>query len=329
MIPAPPIPPDPDEEDPLALPMLTPEDMVLLEKNQLMNALRKIKNGQSINAREQALIDAAKNRSLAAANSENPTPGTPPPAENSSFALHGEGERSRSAIAADYHLNGEPLSVRTIDRCNAIGRLPAVNCPPPWQDPHALAEWYRLHYRSDITKPARTNPKEKLPAWILAAVARSPASPASIQSTTDLHLPSQPSTLNSQPAPGDILSDPLASAEAMLREVHARWLRTKHDPAQAPAAERAYLDCLERVQLARERARKAGDTEAQIRTLVEETIDRVHRQLPEHLAGELAAVRRDLLLEATNADTFPAWCLRFYRAVGERLARVHFQPAKS
>ena len=80
---------------------------------------------------------------------------------------------------------------------------------------------------------------------------------------------------------------------------------------------------------ARERARKSGETETQLRLLVEDSIDRVHRQLPAHLAAELNATRREILTAATDPLTFSTWCTDFFHAVGQRLARTSFRPTEA
>jgi hypothetical protein len=323
-------PPDPDrplsfdpdlEDDPLALPALTPEDMVLIEKNQLANALTKVKNGGSLNKSELLIIDAARRRALtpASPSSENPPPDPLKSPEKSDYTLHSEEPLTRAQIAADYQ-----ITTRTVDRCNDIGARPDIQSPPPWHHPHQLAEWYRRHYRSDPRAPARSKPKEKLPDWILTALARHPApSPLSTLSPQSSTLPSLPSPDPSPPGP---LPDALATADDMLARIHRRYLLVKNDPSLAPPAERAYLDALEKVQQARERARKSGETETQLRLLVEDSIDRVHRQLPAHLAAELNATRREILQAATDPLTFSTWCLDFFAAVGQRLARTSFRP---
>ena len=270
----------------------------------------------------------------------NPEP-SPPIASGESapapFALR-SADRLRVQIAADYHHDGEPLSVRTIDRCNAIGRLPSVNEPPPWDDPRAMGEWYRVHYRSDPTRPPKST-RTKLPAWLLQTIARTPApaSPAVPAAASPLQAPlesfprpSVPATPAAPPTQVQIHlptapSDAISTAQDLLSRVHDRYLLVRDDPALAPAAERAYLEALEKVQQAQDRARRNGDTETLLRTMVDDRIDRVHTRLPTHLASELAALRSEIHRASADPALFLPWCQEFFSAVGRRLIRSGLQ----
>jgi len=258
------------------------------------------------------------------------------------FVLRGP-DRTRALIAADYGLQGEPLSVRTIDRCNAIGRLPSVNEMPPWHSPVAMGEWYRVHYRSDPTRPAKST-RTKLPAWLLTAIARAPhiapllpppAEPMAVDLPAGIiafpEAPAQPALISPAALPAQNLllptapTDAISTAQDLLARVHERYLKVCDDTALAPAAERAYLEALEKVQQAQDRARRNGDTETLLRTMVDDRIDRVHTRLPSHLASELAALRAEVHRASADPALFLPWCADFFSAVGRRLIRSGLQ----
>lgn len=257
---------------------------------------------------------------------------------------------SRAEVGELYSPGAPAAFFRTYNRCNAIGALPDVGIPPPWHDPLALGEWYRVHYRSDTTKPASSAPKITLPNWLRDAIARGktlsapipPPSPAPPAAAPLPGPPSQPVLALESPAPAppdpeaaDLPDLPplpppgremsnieaIAYARSILERARVRHVKVQNDEASAPAAARAYFEALERVQQAEKRARDAGDTDREMRRIVESAIDAIHHRLPRHLAQELATLRIEILRAAADPETFPGWCAEFFDAVGERLAR--------
>lgn len=285
------------------LPVLTVEQIQIIAEQELANALAKVASGGSLTKRERELIDAAGSRGKATA----PAPGAAPTPSARPAASAKPLTRSEIQQLYPDPATGVPITTRTVDRINAVAALPDVATPAPWHDAHQLADWYRTHYRSDLSKPAPAKPRA-LPPWLSHALTLRPPAPVPV--------PAEPIPAAAQAPPPEM--DPetaalsaLAFAERLEQSARSKWAAVQHDPTQEPAARRAYMETLTQLQQARERSRKAGDDDALPREDVARQVATLHSRIIRTLTRELILLRRDALRASASPDTWAEFARSF------------------
>lgn len=303
------------------LPVLSEADLALIQKKELENAIAKLQSGGSLNKREREIIEAAAARSKPPRPAAAASTSAPPEPTGAATTLN------RTDIAVLYaDASGVPLSLRTIDRVNHIATLPDVGIPAPWHDARALAEWFRAHYRSDPSKPAPSKPRA-LPAWLEQAARRAPAAsptPAGSATTGDPVSNTTPAALPEPEMDELPLIDPIAFARQLVETAQKKYNAVRHIPAEADAARRAYFECHEKLQLAEERARKAGNTDDLRRDLVARHLETLHGRIIRRLVLDLTSVRAEAMRASASPETWAAWVKASIHASCRRLTESRF-----
>jgi hypothetical protein len=283
-----------DDSTPFKPTVLSADELAILDETQLQNLLKKVAAGGLLTDKENAFIRSRSQPGKAAAAASEPA-GAP---------------LTRETIAARY----APVTLRTIDRCEECASLPGVP-PPPWADPHALAAWYREHYRSDVTRPPTR--REKLPAWLQSAVTTPrPSAPVS--------GPSEPFAGHAN-APAPLLSpaETLNAFRQVVADKYQRWQANRHDPA----TEAAYMDAAEKLQAMELRARRSGDTDDLPRSRIIATLEKFLSRVPRRLPAELTACYQEARRVFLSSEPEIAWrdfVRDFFSTHLRRLAETRF-----
>jgi hypothetical protein len=207
-----------------------------------------------------------------------------------------------------------------VERLNAVGRRPEVNCPPPWEDAEKLREWYDMYYRSD-PDGAVIRERRKLPKWLEHATFRAKKEREAKNGVEEKPKVPKPAAKKSPLKISDDMSggEALAHFKRVLAEEMRRLDAMDPDDPARHAAQAAVSKRLLELQQAEKLDRATGEAEQRWLSVFLGVVNDTH-------AGVVARAIREIqgmLFEAREAvGSQAAWDVFVEKAVSQALDRV-------
>lgn len=205
------------------------------------------------------------------------------------------------------------ISAPTVKRMDAAGR--AAGVAPPWDDPHALHDWYVEHYRSDPGAPVKQN--RQPPDWIMRAVESAPARveapvippPVEVRNARRAAAVEEDDEESEVESGARSLGVELSSSEglAFARQLIKDQALAIEQMSLGPLREQAfkkYLGNLGEIQKAEERNRKMGEARKEFMSEATAAVRDMLLGLKRRLKADLIVLRKDAGAACPDPDTW-------------------------